>query len=120
MSEWHSHFARIAADMDCTRACDGATIGYDVFADGSLWSDEYPASAVGRSEEFMCLRILLRYRTSVLMGTPEPSLAPIWREAKDCFPHWAGFEPRRQEPSADVIGFFEKARRRDMRFIERL
>jgi hypothetical protein len=92
---WFARLEHIADQMDGIHASPEAQIGYDVLSDAITWSDEYPRDLAGRMEDFECLKILLRYRTSVLTGDPDESLRYYWDRAMELFPNWAGFDPAR-------------------------
>jgi len=118
--EFESQFEAIAQDMNASRANPTATLGYDVLADGLIWSDEYPASLPGRSKDFECVRILLRYRTSLLFGEPDEFFQRYWELAMRLFPRWAGFEPSRLRWSADLQSCYQRLQSQNMRLIDRL
>ena len=100
-------FDEIAAEMDRVHAVPGAKIGYDLFADGLVWSDEYPADIGRRADKFNCIRCLLRFRTSILTGTPDERCRQYWDRAIELFPNWAGFTPSRLEPSDELTKLYE-------------
>ena len=118
--DWLGQYARIAAEMDRIRALAGAEIGYDVLSDAITWSDEYPSDLAGRLEEFDCIKILLRYRTSVLMGDPDESFKPYWDRAMELFPNWAGFRPSRLVASDELKEFYEHSKKHDMRYLKKI
>ncbi len=119
-TDWLEQYARIAAEMDRVRALPGAEIGYDVLSDAITWSDEYPSELAGRAEEFECIKILLRYRTSVLTGDPDESFRPYWDRAMGLFPNWAGFTPSRLVSSDELKKFHEHCKKRDMRYLKKV
>lgn len=110
----------IGADMDQTRALPDATVGYDVLSDALIWSDEYPASMPHRMADFQCVRLLLRYRTTLLLNRPDETLKPYWNKGRTQFPNWAGFHPDRLMPTDELRKFFDHQRERQMRLLRRL
>jgi hypothetical protein len=116
--DWYERLANVANELDQTRIKTDAEVGYDVLSDGIVWSDEYPPNLVGRTEEFDCVRILLRYRTSVLTGSPDEYLRPYWEFARTQFPNWAGFDAERNSPSPEMQKFRERSERRDTRLLK--
>lgn len=110
---------RIANEMDQTRVQPEAAIGYDVLADALVWSDEYPHNITGRRSEFDCVKLLLRYRTTLLLGKPDDLFRPYWDLAKKRFPHWAGFCPARLAMTEELRQRYERDRKRAMRRLER-
>ena len=118
--DWLGQFARVAAEMDNVQELPNAEIGYDVLADAITWSDEYPSNAAGRMYDFQCIKILLRYRTTVLLGNSDETFRMYWDHAKGLFPHWAGFAPSRFVPSDELKEFYEHRRKGDMRHLKKV
>jgi hypothetical protein len=112
--DWLPHFERLAPKMDRVRARPNAKRSYHLFADAIVWSDEYPDSP-GRMSEFDCLKLLFRYRTTVLLGEPDLMLKPYWERALELFPNWAGFSPERLVAPAGFKEFLEQRGARAMR-----
>jgi len=113
--DWMEKLARIAEEMNRIHAVPGAEMRYDVTADAIFWTDEYPANLAGRAWDFQCVKILLRYRTSVLTGQPDETFGPYWDRARQLFPNWAGFEPKRFVPTDEMIEFYDHHKDRDLR-----
>jgi hypothetical protein len=105
--------------MDRTRVVPDATVGYDVLSDALVWSDEYPSNIAGRLAEFDCVKLLLRYRTSLLLGKPDDSFKPYWDHAKERFPDWAGFCSTRLVATEALKAQYEHDRKSAMRRVER-
>lgn len=93
-----NQLARIAAVMNELPADPKATIAYDVASDSLVWSDELPQQGVFRIKELWCLRPILRYRTSLILTTPEIQFRSAWELAQATFPGWIGFQSNRQSP----------------------
>jgi hypothetical protein len=110
----------IAAEMNRIRATADPEMQYSIMSDAIVWSDEYPNDLTGRTEDFECIKILLRYRTSLLTGQPNESFRPYWERAIELFPNWAGFEPSRLAPSNEKTKFYEKRSERDMQNLNRI
>lgn len=75
---------------------DSASVSYSVLADGLFWSDEVPPGSIDCDE---ILRYLFKYRTSIILGSPDGTLEQLWLSAKQCFPKWPGFAESRAVPS---------------------
>jgi len=118
--DYMAQLARIARVIDSVHVQHDAKRGYDILSDALTWSDEYPQTFGGRSEEFDCVRILLRYRTSVLTGDPDELLQPYWKRAKQLFPNWAGFEPSRRVPTDKLLQFYEIRRNRQEQVLKKM
>jgi hypothetical protein len=94
-NEIEEQLARIASVMNSLRATSEAQISYDVASDALVWTDELPRPGLFRVRELWCLRPVLRYRTSVILGKPDEQYRAIWEAARKLFPDWAGFELQR-------------------------
>lgn len=117
--DYFAHLERIAVEMDRTRVSPDAVIGYNVLADALFWSDEYPHDITGRIEQFDCVKLLLRYRTTLLLGSPDDLFRPYWERARELFPNWAGFSPARLIPSEELRSVYEHEEKRATRRLER-
>lgn len=87
-------FDRIAHTLESLAPKRCAKISYHLLADAIYWSDEFPAGELSDFGE-NCMRLVLRYRTSLILGTPEPQWEIYWKEAQKRFPHWIGFSEDR-------------------------
>jgi hypothetical protein len=108
-------FELIASEMDQTHISLEAEISYNVQADALVWSDEYPASSKGHLSEYDCVKILLRYRTSLILGSPDQALKPYWERAMTLFPNWAGFCTDRLNSTDEAKKYFDYHHKRDTR-----
>jgi hypothetical protein len=104
-------FKDIASDMDRTRIDPQAVLQYDLLADALAWSDEYPANSRCPPAELGSIRVLLRYRTTVILQSPDERLKPYWEQALLIFPNWAGFAPDRSKPSAELVEYYESEKK---------
>lgn len=117
---WLEQYGHIAAEMDAVHESPNAEIGYDVLADAIVWSDEYPSDPARPMYDFQCIKILLRYRTSLLLGEPDEAFKMYWGHARELFPHWAGFAPSRLVPSDELKAFYEHRKKGDMRHLKQM
>jgi hypothetical protein len=117
---WLEQLANIAVEMDSVRLHTDAKLQYHVITDAIVWSDEYPDKLVGRTEQFECLKLVLRYRTTLLLGDPDLTFKPYWDRARELFPNWAGFNPKRLAPSDETTAFYLKRSDRDLRHLMRM
>jgi len=117
--DYFENLDRIAGDMDQTRVLPDATVGYDVLSDALVWSDEYPRNMAGRLAEFDCVKLLLRYRTTLLLGKPDDTFKPYWDHARERFPNWAGFSSTRLTATEELRAQYEHDRKSAMRRVER-
>jgi hypothetical protein len=79
--------------MESCVPAKNAKIDYHFLADAIYWADEVPDGLDSFSEN--CLRIVLRYRTTMIIGNQEEKWKPYWDAAKSEFPNWIGFNAAR-------------------------
>jgi hypothetical protein len=118
--DYYIQLERISPDMDQAPASPDATVGYDVLSDALVWSDEYPDSLRRRFGEFQCIRLLLRYRTTLLLGNPDEALQPYWEKARSLFPNWAGFQQDRLRLTDELRRAYDRQSAKQMNFVRRL
>lgn len=82
---------------------ESAAMRYDIMSDSLVWTDEIPPPPLG---DAMVIRLLLRYRTTVLIGQPEIGLAQYWTFGQSLFPIWPGFRTDRNTPTQDKVDYF--------------
>jgi hypothetical protein len=101
-------FKDIASELDRTTASSEAVLSYDLLADALVWSDEFPPPRKDRLGDITSIRVLLRYRTSILLGKPDTSLKLYWDWALKMFPNWAALCPERLKPTEEIVKFYEE------------
>jgi hypothetical protein len=99
----------IAPSMESLEKRENAHMFYDVLSGSIVWSDELPGASPVSSD---CLRFVLKYRTGLLVGEPEPSFEPFWQEAHRRFPHWIGFSPDRTTYDQKFSIYYNREKRR--------
>ncbi|MBN1910367.1 MAG: hypothetical protein JW818_11550 [Pirellulales bacterium] len=109
---------QIAGKMDQARFSPEAKIDYNLFADALVWSDEYPSDIEGQRADYDCVKLLLRYRTTLLLGNPDNTFKPYWEAGKRLFPNWAGFHVSRVTPTEELRQQFESFHARGERHIQ--
>jgi hypothetical protein len=115
MAELDSFINRVTPAFTSLTIDPSATVNYDLFSDGMRWSDEIPecvytdlANERQNSNVWDCLRILWRYRTSLILEKPdkrEDSLRGMWDLALQAFPNWPGFQETRRDPALKQLYF---------------
>jgi hypothetical protein len=69
---------------------------YDLLSDAIYWSDELPSRDVlYRFDNWEVVRFVLRYRTTLSLGSPEEEYRCYYEKSKELFPNWPGFLPER-------------------------
>src|SRR5687767_11738584 len=96
--------------MQTSRSCE---IRYHLMADALYWVDEIPDNLDTFSEN--CLRIILRYRTSLIQGKPDEKWKIYWEEAVRSFPEWIGFRQDRCNPNPELLHRYENYRQQAYR-----
>lgn len=108
----------IASEMNAMKLESDATISFDLLADALQWSDEVPDFGGRRPRDFWCLRPVLRYRTTLILGAPEEDLADYWREAQRRIPEWPGFHPSRCREDASLADLYHQLRAEGMASVD--
>ena len=81
-----------------------ATCNYDVMSGALVWSDEFPAFRdLARIKGWSIIRVVLRFRTELILGKPDEQFREFWDTAMRLFPEWPGFAPERQSPELREI-----------------
>ncbi|MGD9644920.1 MAG: hypothetical protein AB7U73_04355 [Pirellulales bacterium] len=105
IDETLAHYRVIAPSMErCRRIWWRPPIKYDLLADAVYWVDEIPGDIDAYSAS--CLRPMLRYRTTLILGLPDAQWELYWSEAKRQFPRWIGFSRRRCQVDKNAIAFY--------------
>ena len=76
-----------------------AQCSFEMFAGGLVWEDE--SSVINMqtpSSDIRYFRILIAYRSSLIMGDERYEFRSIWQELHQAFPHWLFFLPQRRSP----------------------
>ena len=103
MDELFTRLDRIASQMDALRWSPDAELNYDMMAGAIWWSDERPNFR--QAEDHWCLRPVFRYRTAMILETPEPKWQLFWDRATELFPNWPGFHLSRTTPNPELVAF---------------
>ncbi|MEK6235766.1 MAG: hypothetical protein N2C14_13745 [Planctomycetales bacterium] len=108
----------VADRMNELEQREDAELSFDLLAGAVLWSDECPK--VASTFDQVCLRPVLRYRMSLILGKPEPKHFRWWEEAQRCFPRWPGFSPERSQPSDSIIAYYNRKNQEGLMGLELL
>ncbi len=87
---------KIAPKLNQLREDPNARVHYELMSGGLVWSDELPSWDQLETGESHCLRAVWRFRSSLIMGTPEEKHRASWERAQEVFPDWPGFLPQRR------------------------
>jgi hypothetical protein len=69
---------------------------YDQISGAVIWSDEFPpAHRLRTVRNWAVIRFVFRFRTTLILGEPEEEYRVVWDRARELFPGWPGFDPRR-------------------------
>ncbi len=109
MVEFSNQLGQIAARMNALIKSSEAAIHHDLLAGALWWSDERPA--FDEPEHHWCLRPILRYRTSLILGVPDERYESAWEAAKQLFPAWPGFAEERCKPDDQLATLYRKKHR---------
>ena len=97
---------QLAAKLDRLSVNPQATMRFDLFAGGLVWSDEWPpldmpsengcvALPVGLGE----FRALLNHRSALILGDPRGKFKELWTRTMKLAPNWPVFLPERRDPA---------------------
>jgi len=104
VDEYFDCLETIAPRMNSMRYDVSAELRYDMMSDALWWSDERPA--FNDAKDHWCLRPVLRYRTSVIVRSPEAEGLRFWDRARELFPEWPGFHEFRKTSSKELLEFY--------------
>lgn len=107
----------LSPKMIALKLCPSASMQYHALAGAVYWSDEIPRQIDDMQED--ALRILLRYRTTLMLGRPEVECQKFWELAKQSFPTWIGFSESRVSPNSSVLDFYAQKTKRVRKQIQR-
>ena len=109
-------FELIADALNRLRRRQDAQVSYDLLSDALVWSDEFPTvSALEFNERFSNIRFLFRYRTTLILQSPDEQYESLWNLAGSLFPNWPGFADDRCQSSQQLIDLFHQQRRLAMK-----
>ena len=93
-------------------------VRYDMLSDSLIWDDELPEIEKQEPRDcYSALRIVLQYRTTLILGNPEERCRVLWDYALSIFPNWIGFSPLRCNKNdflADVYGQLKNRSEKEM------
>src|SRR5579862_5311194 len=98
-------FEQLAAKLNKLTVDPQATMKFDLFAGGVVWSDERPPwDELAGAQGFPCdgvlgiFRALLNHRHALILGDRPSRFQDLWERARLLCPKWPGFLPSRQDP----------------------
>ena len=71
-----------------------------------IWSDE--TNDETPVEVIWALRLVVAYRTSLMLYEPREEFKPIWDFALTLFPKWVGFQPDRRIPTPHLLQIYRR------------
>jgi len=110
-----------AAHLNAINApADSPKVRYEFMSGGLVWSDETNDQTT--IEAIWALRLIVAYRTSLMLEEPRDEFQAIWDHANALFPKWIGFLPERRQPTAELLATHRRGRvglRKCLRDLER-
>jgi hypothetical protein len=89
----------------CSPACS-PKVFYEIMSGALVWSDE--TNHETPIEVIWALRMIVAYRTSLMLNKPREEFKPIWDRALSLFPRWVGFRPERRQPTAELLQIYRR------------
>jgi hypothetical protein len=86
-----------------------AEVFHELMSDALVWTDEQIQGLT--VEQMGCLRALLRYRTSLIVETPDTRFERLWKLLKVKYPKWIGFTSFRCTPSKGLQDIYRSSKR---------
>ena len=86
---------------------------YNLIADAIYWDDEFPPDEeeIPTKAEW-AMRLVLNYRTRLLIGGDEELGLDFWLKAKSTFPDWVGFSAERCSKNSEVEKVYTRFKRK--------
>jgi hypothetical protein len=106
---------KIADDMKRLQRSEQPVVRYELLSGSLVWSDEFPKGTTVNTD---CLRFVLRYRTSLILGESDKPYEIFWDEARRHFPEWIGFAPDRTSQSSELAAFYVREKERALQQVE--
>ena len=101
-----ARLATIAGAMNGMTKSADAELHFDLLAGALWWSDERPKFQ--EAEDHRCLHPVFRFRTTLILDSPEMRFLPYWEEAQRQFPKWPGFATERCSPNDDLAELYRQ------------
>lgn len=96
--------AAVAPLLNDLKASPDAAPLYDLMSGGLLWTDEFPDfRALRKIPGWGVVRLLFRFRTTLILGEPDAELRFCWEAGQALFPGWPAFDPGRCTPELRPI-----------------
>lgn len=82
---------------------------YDIMSDLLFWDDEVPDRKLRKPKKaFWALKLVMRFRTTLILGSPDNRFLELWETARSLFPQWVGFTATRCKPDTKLAETYEK------------
>jgi hypothetical protein len=79
---------------------------YEIMSGALVWSDE--TNRRTPIEVVWALRLIVAYRTSLMLNKPQEELKPVWDLGLSLFPNWVGFRPERRQPTPQLLRIYRR------------
>jgi len=96
-----------AAHLNCIRKPKlFKKVFYELMSGGLVWTDETRPGTPW--EVTNSLRLIVAYRTSLMIDEPRDEFKGIWKESLQLFPDWIGFREDRREPIPKLMDIYRR------------
>ena len=79
---------------------------YELMSGALVWTDETNRRTPW--EVINALRVIVAYRTSLMLDDPREEFAEMWEESLKLFPNWVGFRPERRTPTQRLMAIYRR------------
>jgi hypothetical protein len=114
------HLKLLGPRLPTVKGQPTADIFYEAMTGGLVWTDETICLKGATVEEIGCLRILWRYRTSLILQNPDSHCEALWNQARRDYPEWIGFDSARCTPDEELVALYEKQSKKTARALNTL
>lgn len=82
------------------------------------WTDESPVPLNPEQDDI--IRVLLMYRTSIMLGKPTEEWRLYWEMAQHEFPTWIGFHQDRIHPNQKILDYYLRESKENLEYLQNL
>jgi hypothetical protein len=97
MNDRFPRLAKLATHLERLTVDPNARVAYELLSHGLIWSDESPPIGSVEFEIGTAARALWRFRSSLILGSPDERFRDHWEFAQQVCPNWPGLLAERRD-----------------------